>query len=356
MPELRKSPIMERWVIISTERGKRPLDFKMEKKPKKGGFCPFCTGKEDKTPPEVLAYRDPLSKPNSPGWKVRVVPNKFPALQIEGDLDKRGDGIYDTMRGVGAHEVLIESPEHSKNIHHLPQEHVESIFWALRDRCIDLKKDSRFRYILIFKNWGEEAGASLEHSHMQIIATPIIPKRAIEELEGSKFHYKLKERCIFCDILKQEQKEGKRIIFRNERFIAIAPYASRFPFETWILPLEHISAFEKTPTDWFPALADIMINVLGRLDVTLDEPPFNFIIHSAPCKTPDLDYYHWHIEIMPKLTKVAGFEWGSGFYINPTPPEYAAETLRNANIGGADDEKSRKEKVEDKEWPQKKSK
>ena len=133
MPELRKSPIMERWVIISTERGKRPLDFKMEKKLKKGGFCPFCTGKEDKTPPEVLAYRDPLSTPNSPGWKVRVVPNKFPALQIEGDLDKRGDGIYDTMRGVGAHEVLIESPEHFKNI--LQQEKLQKnrVFWALRD-------------------------------------------------------------------------------------------------------------------------------------------------------------------------------------------------------------------------------
>jgi len=202
--------------------------------------------------------------------------------------------------------VLIESPDHSKNLHHLPKEHVESIFWALRDRCIDLKKDSRFRYILIFKNWGEEAGASLEHSHMQVIATPIIPKRAIEELEGSKFHYKLKERCIYCDILKQEQKEGSRIIYRNDFFIALAPFASRFPFETWVLPLQHISAFEKTPTEWFPALADIMKTVLTRLDVTLDEPPFNFIIHSAPCKTPDLDYYHWHIEIMPKLTKVAG--------------------------------------------------
>ena len=167
---------------------------------------------------------------------------------------------------------------------------------------------------------------------MQLIATPIIPKRVIEELEGSKFHYKLKERCIFCDILKQEIREQKRVINVNDHFIAVTPFASRFPFESWILPLEHVSAFEKTTAEWFPALADILKTVLMRLDAVLDKPPFNFIIHTAPCKTPDLDYYHWHIEIMPKLTKVAGFEWGSGFYINPTPPEDAAETLRNVDL------------------------
>ena len=332
MPELRRDPVIGRWVIISTERGKRPDDFKLEKHPPRGGFCPFCEGNEDKTPPEVMAFRDPLTTPNSPGWKVRVVPNKFPALQIEGELEKRGDGIYDMMRGVGAHEVLIESPEHSLKLADLPEDHVETIFWALRDRCIDLNKDSRFRYILIFKNWGMEAGASLEHSHMQLIATPIIPKRVIEELEGAKFHYELKERCIFCDIIKQELDVKKRIICVNEHFIAIAPYASRFPFAVWVLPLKHVSAFEKTTTEWFSQLSNIMKTVLSRIDTVLDEPPFNFIIHTAPCKTPDLDYYHWHIEIMPKLTRVAGFEWGSGFYINPTPPEAAAEALRNVEV------------------------
>jgi UDPglucose--hexose-1-phosphate uridylyltransferase len=331
MPELRRDPVIGRWVIISTERGKRPDDFKREKRPAKGGFCPFCMGNEDKTPPEVLAFRDPLSLPDSPGWKVRVVPNKFPALQIEGDLGKRADGMYDMMRGVGAHEVLIESPEHDMQLADLPGDHVESIFWALRDRCIDLNKDSRFQYILIFKNWGEDAGASLEHSHIQLIATPIIPKRAIEELDGAKFHHKLKDRCIFCDIIEQEIDMNKRIINQNENFIAIAPYASRFPFETWVLPLKHISAFEKTTAEWFVQLSDIMKTVLKRISTILDNPPFNFIIHTAPCKTPELEYYHWHIEIMPKLTRVAGFEWGSGFYINPVPPEDAAETLRNTD-------------------------
>ncbi|HSG27993.1 MAG TPA: galactose-1-phosphate uridylyltransferase [Candidatus Krumholzibacterium sp.] len=347
MPELRKSPIIERWVIISTERGKRPDDFKQEKKPSKGGFCPFCLGNEDKTPPEVLAYRDPKTAPNTEGWNIRVVPNKFPALQIEGELDKRGDGIYDMMRGVGAHEVLIESPDHIKNLQYLPNHHIESVFWALRERCIDLKKDSRFRYILIFKNWGEEAGASLEHSHIQIIATPIIPKRAIEEINGAKFHYDLKERCIFCDILMQETREQKRVIYQNDTFIALTPYASRFPFETWVLPLQHISAFEKTPTEWIPQLADIMKNVLLRLDIALDEPPFNFIIHTSPCNQPDLDYYHWHIEIMPKLTRVAGFEWGSGFYINPTPPEDAARVLREVDLSNVKSKEKEKESVEE---------
>lgn len=327
MPQLRKDPIIGRWVIISTERGKRPMDFKREKRPAKGGFCPFCEGNEDKTPPEVLAYRDPKTVPDSPGWKVRVVPNKWPALQIEGDLDKRGLGIYDMMRGVGAHEVLIESPDHNLQLADLPEKHIESIFWALRDRSIDLNKDSRFRYILIFKNRGEEAGATLEHSHLQLIATPIIPKRAMEELEGAKFHHHLKERCIFCDILKQEMDEKKRIIHQNDHYIALSPFASRFPFETWILPLEHVASFEKTNTKTFSALAGMMKTVLQRMDHVLDAPPFNFIIHTAPCKTPGLEYYHWHIEIMPKLTRVAGFEWGSGFYINPTPPEEAAVAL-----------------------------
>jgi len=332
MPELRKSPVIGRWVIISTERGKRPIDFEVAREKISGKFCPFCPGNEDKTPPEILAYRDPKTKPDTEGWSVRVVPNKFPALRIEGDLGKRGIGIYDMMEGIGAHEVLIESPYHDKNIQYLNSNHIETIFHAIRARMLDLKKDTRFRYILVFKNWGKEAGASLEHSHMQIIATPIIPKRAMEELKGSEFHYKLKERCIFCDIINQEQKDQSRIVYQNQYFIALEPFAARFPFETWVLPLQHISAFENTDIRWFPAFVDIMKKVLLKLDKVLSAPPFNFIIHTSPCNEDNLDYYHWHVEIIPKLTKVAGFEWGSGFYINPTPPEAAAEELRNVEV------------------------
>ncbi|MBD3423075.1 MAG: galactose-1-phosphate uridylyltransferase [Candidatus Latescibacteria bacterium] len=332
MPELRKSPVIGRWVIISTERGKRPIDFKVVREETSGKFCPFCPGNEDKTPPEILAYRDPKTKPDTEGWSVRVVPNKFPALRIEGDLGKRGLGIYDMMEGIGAHEVLIESPWHDKNIQYLSNNHIETVFHAIRARMLDLKKDSRFRYILVFKNWGKEAGASLEHSHMQMIATPIIPKRAMEELKGAEFHYKLKERCIFCDIISQEQRDKSRVVYQNEYFIALEPFAARFPFETWVLPLQHISAFENTDIRWFPSFVDVMKKVLLKLDKVLSAPPFNFIIHTSPCNEDNLDYYHWHVEIIPKLTKVAGFEWGSGFYINPTPPEAAAEELRNVEI------------------------
>ncbi len=346
MPELRKSPILERWVIISTERGKRPIDFKVTREEPKEGFCPFCTGNEDKTPPEILAYRDPMTKPNSPGWKVRVVPNKFPALQIEGDLNKRGDGIYDMMQGIGAHEVIIESPDHKANIHYLDKEHMESIFWAVRERMIDLKKDSRFRYILVFKNWGKEAGASLAHSHMQIIATPIIPKRVHEEMNGAKAHYDLKERCIFCDIISQELKDKRRIVYQNKHFIALSPFAARFPFETWVLPLKHVSAFETTKREWLPSMIDAMKTVLLKLDKALFNPPFNFIMHTSPCNGGNIPYYHWHIEIMPKLTKVAGFEWGSGFYINPTSPEDAAEEMRNTNINFDDSQNFQETKKE----------
>jgi UDPglucose--hexose-1-phosphate uridylyltransferase len=337
MPELRKDPVIGRWVIISSERGKRPDEYKSAVvASKENNFCPFCPGNEDKTPPEVLAIRDPKSAPNTPGWQVRVVPNKFPALQIEGDLGKSAYGIYDRMRGIGAHEVLIESPYHDKTLAYLPPDHVEKIFDCIRNRCTDLKKDSRFRYILVFKNWGREAGASIEHSHIQLIATPIIPKRAMEELNGAKFHYQLKERCIFCDIINQEVENEIRIICRNEHFIAISPYASRFPFETWILPLNHISSFESTNPPIFSSLSEIVRIVLQRLDKVLAHSPFNFIIHTAPCESPNLEYYHWHIEIMPKLTRVAGFEWGSGFYINPTPPEIATEALRAAEIEADD--------------------
>ena len=328
MPELRKDPIIGRWVIISTERGKRPSHFGQTDKRISPKACPFCPGNETATPREIIAYRPGGSEPNNPGWSLRVVPNKYPALIIEGDLEREPKGIYDRMNGIGAHEVIIETPQHEYDLVDLPIQNIKDVLWAYRERYLDLQRDPRFKYILIFKNRGEEAGASLEHSHIQLIATPIIPKRAVEELEGAKFHYQLKERCIFCDILKQEKEVEKRVVCSNENFIAISPYASRFPFETWVLPLQHISAFERTSADLFPDLADIIKSVLKRLDSVLGEPPFNFIIHTAPCKTPDLDYYHWHIEIMPKLTRVAGFEWGSGFYINPTPPEEAAESMR----------------------------
>jgi UDPglucose--hexose-1-phosphate uridylyltransferase len=332
MPELRKDPITERWVIISSERGKRPSDWTMEPKVRSGGFCPFCPGNEDKTPPEVRALRPGTEQKNVPGWKIRVVPNKFPALQIEGDLNRRGEGLYDVMNGVGAHEVIIETPNHLAELADLDTDHIYDALLIFRERIVDLKNDTRFKYILIFKNHGISAGASLEHSHSQLIATPIIPKRVQEELLGAKKHFDFKERCIYCDILHQEVQMSKRLVVRTDDYVSVEPFAPRFPFETWLLPVKHYSHFEAMELREYYGLAAVLKETLQRINRTLESPHYNFILHTSPVQEAPLLEYHWHIEIIPKLTKVAGFEWGSGFYINPTPPEMAAQHLREAQV------------------------
>jgi UDPglucose--hexose-1-phosphate uridylyltransferase len=331
MPELRKDPITGRWVIISSDRGKRPTEFADQRTKKRGGFCPFCAGNERTTPHEVLAYRE-NGQPNGPGWRLRVVPNKFPALQIEGELNKQGEGIFDKMNGLGAHEVIIENPDHHATLATLPGKAVEEVLWAYRDRMEDLKKDKRFQYTLIFKNEGLLAGATLEHSHSQLIALPIVPIQVQEEIDGCRKHYNLKERCIFCDIIRQEMQSRNRIVMETQAFIALAPFAPRFPFETWIMPKRHISCYACSTKDDFKDLAFLLQDTLRRLDKALSFPPYNYIIHTSPFKEEINDYYHWHIELMPKLTNVAGFEWGSGFYINPTPPEEAAKFLREMKL------------------------
>lgn len=335
MPQLRKDPVVGRWVIISTERGKRPNPFGHRTNATPTGTCPFCLGSEGSTPPEILAYRPDGSKANMPGWTLRVVPNKFPALMIEGNLDRRGDGVFDLMNGVGAHEVIIESPTHEVNMGMLGEKQFEDILWAYRDRILDLRKDKRFRYILVFKNQGSEAGATLEHTHSQLIAMPIVPRDVIEELMGAKEFYGYKERCIYCDILRQEIEDRARIVSENDNFLVICPFAPRFPFETWILPKKHSPYFEHASKQEYVDLARSLRETLIRLNRSLDDPPFNYIIHSYPFNYPansseeaENDHYHWHVEIMPKLTQVAGFEWGSGFYINPVTPEDSALSLR----------------------------
>jgi UDPglucose--hexose-1-phosphate uridylyltransferase len=332
MPELRKDPISGRWVIISVERGKRPADFvSPSQKRKVGGFCPFCPGNEHTTTPEIIAFRPSSTAPNSAGWTLRVVPNKFPALQIHVELNRTGEGVFDKMNGLGAHEVIIENPEHQLSLATMPQRAVEDVLWAYYFRLMDLKKDIRLKYVLIFKNEGESAGASLEHSHSQLIALPIVPTSVKEEIEASRKYFEAKERCLLCDIINQELDSGKRVISENSKYVAVAPFAPREPFETWILPKRHESNF--VPSDKsFSGLAEILQRVLKQLDKVLDTPPYNFILHTSPFKDEINDYYHWHIEIVPKLTRTAGFEWGSGFFINPTPPEEAARFMREAKI------------------------
>jgi UDPglucose--hexose-1-phosphate uridylyltransferase len=302
----------------------------------KGGFCPFCYGNEAKTPPEIQAYRPNQNgshpQRDTPGWTVRVVPNKFPALGIEGNLDRQAEGLFDKMNGVGAHEVIVESNEHNATLASMAPKNIEDVLWTFRDRILDLKKDRRLKYILIFKNYGEAAGATLEHTHSQLIALPVVPIYVAEEIEGAKQYYIYKERCVFCDIARQETESGIRVVSENDDFLTIAPYAPRFPFETWILPKQHESAFENSSSRMFQNLAKSIRTLLNKANRVLDDPPYNLVIHSSPTQDSNNDHYHWHIEFVPKLTKVGGFEWGTGFYINPTPPEEAAKFLREASV------------------------
>jgi UDPglucose--hexose-1-phosphate uridylyltransferase len=327
--ELRKDPVTGRWVIIATDRRKRPNDFQLERSKIIGReHCPFCPGREQMTPREVLAYRQNGGPANGPGWELRVVPNKFPALQVEGTLDREGEGLFDRMNGIGAHEVIIETPDHQKTFATMTELEVERVLWAYRERVLDLKNDRRFRYILIFKNHGAPAGATLEHPHSQLIALPIVPDFVKEEVEGARQHYQAKERCVFCDIIRQEVTAGRRVIHENAEVVALAPYAPRFPFETWLLPRSHGARFEEAARQQYEGLARMIKLVVSRMDRALEHPSYNMIIHSEPFSERATDFYHWHVELIPKLTRTAGFEWGTGFYINPTSSEEAARVLR----------------------------
>ena len=330
MSELRKDPITGRWVIISTDRRKRPHDFRMESvQIAPDPSCPFCEGHEAMTPHEILSYRR-NGGANAPGWDLRVVPNQFPVLRVEGTLDRQGEGLFDKMNGIGAHEVVIESPRHEDTLATMSDGAVEQVLWACRERVRDLKQDHRFRYIIIFKNHGAAAGSSLDHSHSQLIALPIVPREVRDEVEGARTHYQVKERCVFCDVMRQESADGRRLIAETTDMVALAPYAPRFPFETWILPRRHDAHFEDTPRQEVASLARLLGDILRRINRALRDPPYNLLIHSAPLDAPAGEFYHWHVEVIPKLTKVAGFEWATGFYVNPTSPEEASQVLRDA--------------------------
>lgn len=329
MPDLRKDPIVGRWVIVAKSRAKRPHDFQAPPAPRSMTFCPFCEGNERFTPGEIVAFRNNGSQANTPGWRVRVVPNKFPALEVEGALEKRGEGMYDLMRGVGAHEVIIESPGHVTSTADLQEDHLREVYWMYRDRLIDLKRDSRFVYGMLFKNVGQAAGASLEHTHSQLIATPVVPISVREEMEGASEYFRYRDRCVYCDIVRQELEAEARIVVDTPSYLAFCPFASRVPFEVWVVPKRHRSRYEEIDEAGIHGLANIMQDVIQRIETAVDRPAYNYIVHTAPFDAQNSPYYHWHIEIMPRLTNVAGFEWGTGFYINPVPPEEAATFMRS---------------------------
>lgn len=337
MSEFRKDPVSKRWVIFSPERAYRPNDYvkEEEEEEEEKSYCPFCSGNEKKSGEEILVYpKLPNREPNSPGWWVRVLENKYPALSYREKLEKKGIGIYDKMVGLGRHEIVVETEAHVKCISDLTIQEIEKVILAYRDRYLDISQNKDIKHILIFKNYGEEAGASLEHSHSQLIATPVVPKRVETEIKGASDYYKFRDRCVFCDIISQEILDQERIIEENEEFISFNFFASKLPYETWIMPKIHNAFFGTISKKQIKELAKILKNVIKRIKVTLGDVDYNMVLHTSPVNisTNTEEIFHWHLEIMPKLTKIAGFEWGTGFYINPVLPEEAAKNLRNAAI------------------------
>lgn len=336
MPELRKDPIIGRWVIISVERGKRPHDFKKSITHPSEVECPFCEGKESHTPPEIFAIREEGTLPNSGGWRTRVVPSIAPFLRRDTELWRKGIGLFDLMGGYGSHEVVIESPQHIGNMADLEVSQIEMVISTYIERFKALKEDIKIKYVLVFKNYGWHSGKSrIYHSRSQIISTPVNLKRVKEELEGSRRYFEYHERCVFCDIVREELDLKERVVLDLEEILAIVPFAPRFPFEVWILPKRHSPDFYLIEEKEKRALASVLKEVLSRLKNVLGDPDYNYILHTAPFRREHRGYwttieedYHWHIEIIPRLTQVAGFEWGTGFYICPTLPEEAAKYLR----------------------------
>jgi UDPglucose--hexose-1-phosphate uridylyltransferase len=325
MPQLRRDPTSGKWVVIATERAKRPDQFNKENV-SVSGECAFCYGNEGMTPPETLAYRGE-AEADTPGWQVRVVPNKFPVFAPEGAGGEDGQGLFVSAPSYGGHEVIIHSPDHNRSFAQLEVEQVALVIEAYRDRYLYWKADPRIEFIEIILNHGKNAGASLEHPHSQLFAMPLVPPAAADQLRGSAGYFAETGRCVYCDTIKDERSAGVRAIAERDGLFLFAPYASRLPFETWILPTEHQPFFERICDAEMRSLGSMLIDILERYDRVLGDPAFNLFLHTTPCKSESTDY-HWHIEILPKLTAIAGFELGTGMMINIATPEDAAAYLR----------------------------
>lgn len=367
MSELRRDPITKRWVIVAAGRAKRPEHFKKEPKSANAGTsCPFCPGNESKTPPEIRVYPN-RKPPNTPGWQVRVIPNKFNAVGIDEALKTQPLGTYLTMTGYGAHEVFIDSPQHDVLFEEQSLEHLMLVISSFKERLLDLYRDEQMKQIIIFKNHGAEAGASIAHPHAQLITLPIVPIHQKEELKGAMEYFKKERSCVWCDILRQElfmnieifdeagnkikaDPPKERLVWENPNFVAFCPFASRFPYEIHLVPRRHSHFFgnigDGQNSQEIRDLAEIFKTVIKKMNIALKEfypesVPYNLVLHTSPninfrensdkFKTIKSDF-HWHFELYPVLSTPAGFEKGSGFYINVIPPEQAAKTLREAIV------------------------
>ena len=329
MPEIRQNIATKDWVIIATERARRPEDFvqKDERRrdlPAHSPTCPFCLGNEHMTPPEVFRIPAPGG-----GWRVRVAPNKFAAL-VPGDFEALAvqDGLKHFVPGVGVHEVIVENPAHNVTIPFLPDDHVRDLLLTYRTRYRQIEDSTKLEQVVIFKNHGPAAGTSLEHPHSQLIATPIVPPNIRHRVEEAMRYYDEHRECVYCRMLREELADGSRIVQETPHHVAFIPYAAMSPFHIWVLPRHHTAAFRDISDGEMADLAGMLKGVLGKLHVGLDDPDFNLAIRSAPGESKHLRYFHWYISIVPRVTKMAGFEIGSGMFINTALPERSAEFLR----------------------------
>jgi UDPglucose--hexose-1-phosphate uridylyltransferase len=330
MPQLRKDPLSDRWVIYAEGREERPNEFERVERRRADVRCPFCAGHEGDTPPHIAAYRSTSAgSSNGDSWLVRVVPNKYPALLASGRTDPTQRGLYVDCDAVGAHEVIVETPRHVASLTELTAEEARLLMSAYCDRIRAIQNLPRVKYALVFKNVGPEAGASLEHAHSQVVATPMVPSEVQRELTACRRLHREHKQCFFCRVIQDELAHGLRLAAQSERFVAVCPYASRMPYEVWVLPREHQSHFERQEPDELAELADFLRRLIGRLESRHARLAYNYFLHTAPLDAAALRHYHWHIEVFPRLTTTAGFEWGAGYYINPVPPEQAAAVLRS---------------------------
>lgn len=332
MSFLRFDPITSDWVIFAPSRARRPHELRQGRPPPPAGpediaRCPFCPGNESRTPSEIYADRPPGASISQ--WAVRVIPNKFPALRIEEDNrhyeDREG---FRYLGGCGAHEVIIESPDHSRLLAEQPIEQIERVLRTAQLRYQDLMRDLRFQTVVIFKNHGESAGTSLKHPHWQLIATPVVPRLLrVQHAVATEF-FDQTGTCVHCALLEHELAARKRVLAVNDEFVALLPYASHVPFETWILPRRHQSSFGWVERERLRPLAEVLKSVLLKLHRGLENPDFNLTIDSVSRGDESKVYFLWHIRILPRLTTPAGFELGSGMSINTVLPEDAAAYLR----------------------------
>ena len=333
MPELRQDPTTKEWVVIATERAKRPDQFTRPRgsaqRQTEASRCVLCPGGESLTPAEVFAIRD-HSRANEPGWRVRVVPNKFPAFMPEGRPGHRQGGpLFNVADACGHHEVIIETADHDWDLGQMNRGEIEDVLHAWQQRYQALRSDPRIKLVLVFRNHGAKAGTSLQHPHSQLVAAPVVPLLIRQKYEVAIRHFDDTNRCLYCDVLAAELAEGRRVVLETGCFGVVHPFASQVPFQTWILPKRHNPSFGAITAEERKDLATVLGRVLRALRERLDDPDYNLIVHTAPVEDEQKPYYLWHIEIRPRLTTAAGFELGTGIFINTAVPEQTAPFMRS---------------------------